>query len=558
MLLFILIALTGCGRSAPHTPSVGKPESNPDAPFRNVASEWSIEFKDQPRNAASYHLPALMGSGCAVLDFDRNGHLDLLFLAHDSLNRNVAFFSQEVEGTFTERSEKLGLQSLSGAGVAVGDANNDGWPDLYIASYGPDTLWLNESGHGFRNVTDNCGISNARWGTSACWLDFDRDGWLDLFVTNYVDYEDRACTRLGGGDPDFCTPGLFNRTADVLFRNVTGESPDGALSFVDVSNSTGISNGLSAGLGVTAMDFNGDNWIDIYVASDQHPNLLWINQQGQFTDEATIRGCDLDFQGRAQASMGIALGDFSGDGIEDLVLSHLDGESHAVYRRDAAGYCRDICRETGFATATRTSTGFGVCAVDFDFDGICEVLTVNGRVQRPGKRPLAPADFWKPYQQPCQLLKTDRRDGPWKAYDVLGGEPHLARGLAIGDLDRDGDPDAVVSTVGESVIVLRNDFVSARPGLAVRIVDPKLSGRSCPGAKISLDTDDGPLEHTFQPCQSSMSSHADELFLAMPSGSATLTLSVIWPHGDMRPERFSFARGNDAPIVIERGEGIVE
>ena len=183
-----------------------------------------------------------------------------------------------------------------------------------------------------------------------------------MFVTNYVDYQHRECTRLGGGDADFCTPGLFPPTADKLFRNLAGESSNGRPAFQDVSAVTGISQKRSAGLGVTALDWNGDQWIDIYVASDQHPNLLWINQQGAFREEAGIHGCDLDFQGRAQGSMGLAFGHFNDDGIEDLVVSNPDGESHAVYCRDDHGFCIDRCRETGILAATRPLMGFGFAA----------------------------------------------------------------------------------------------------------------------------------------------------------------------------------------------------
>ena len=166
-----------------------------------------------------------LGCGCAVLDLDRNGLLDVLFVAEDSEITNVGLFSQESQGQFIECSHAKGLQSVSGGGIAVGDANNDGWPDLYVTSRRTNSLWLNQSGIEFKNVTSTSGLTSSDWGTSACWLDYDRDGWLDLFVTNYVDYQHRECTRLGGGDADFCTPGLFPPTADKLFRNLAGIVP---------------------------------------------------------------------------------------------------------------------------------------------------------------------------------------------------------------------------------------------------------------------------------------------------------------------------------------------
>jgi enediyne biosynthesis protein E4 len=552
----LILSWTGCGGVSEPPRKRIDVVARPAAALTNVAEEWAIRFEDRPRGAAGYELSAIIGCGCAVLDFDRNGLLDVLFVAEDSDATNVALFSQESVGQFRECSEAMGLKELAGAGIAVGDMNNDGWPDLYITSGRANSLWLNKSGKEFSDVTSASGLLSSGWGTSACWLDYDRDGWLDLFVTNYVDYQHRECTRLGGGDADFCTPGLFPPTSDKLFRNSTGESPNGLPLFRDVSADTGISQKSSAGLGVTALDWNGDQWVDIYVASDQHPNLLWINQQGSFTEEAAIYGCDVDFQGRAQGSMGLALGHFNDDGIEDLVVSNLDGESHAVYCRADNGFCTDRCRETGILTATRPLTGFGIAATDFDLDGVSELLTVNGRVKRQGGKTQSKDDFWWPYQQEIQLLKATVSGGKWEAMEVAGGKTHVARGLAIGDLDRDGDPDAIISTTGEPVIVLRNDFAAVRRGIALQFVDPMLGRRSCPGVVFSVQSASGiSSSHTFQPCQSYMSSHADEFYMAMPQGEATLKLSVKWPHGEQRAEEFLITPAESGVTVIERGQG---
>lgn len=551
-LLFLF--LPGCGGSEPARKRISI-EAPPAASLTNVAEKWGIRFEDRPRGAAGYELSAIIGCGCAVLDFDRNGLLDVLFVAEDSEATSVALFRQESVGQFRECAEAMGLKELTGAGIAVGDMNNDGWPDLCITSERANSLWLNKSGKEFIDVTSASELISAGWGTSACWLDYDRDGWLDLFVTNYVDYHHRECTRLGGGDADFCTPGLFPPTSDKLFRNLTAESSNGLPLFRDVSAATGISQKSSAGLGVTALDWNGDEWVDIYVASDQHPNLLWINQQGVFREEAAIYGCDVDFQGRAQGSMGLALGHFNDDGIEDLVVSNLDGESHAVYCRADNGFCTDRCRETGILTATRPLTGFGVTATDFDLDGVSELLTANGRVKRQDGKKQSPDDFWRPYQQEIQLLKTTVSAGKWEAMEVAGGT-HVARGLAIGDLDRDGDPDAVISTTGEPVIVLRNDFAAVRRGITLKFVDPMLGRRSCPGVVFSVQSASGiPSSHTFQPCQSYMSSHAEEFYMAVPRDEATIKLSVKWPHGEQRAEEFLVTPVESGVTVIERGQG---
>lgn len=525
--------------------------------FTEVAELWGVSFTVSPRRPELYQLPDIIGSGCAILDFDRNGHLDVMLISEDSTDASAVFFSQVSSERFTECAASIGLSEASGRGIAIGDCNNDGWPDIYCTAAGEDQLWINIDGTSFKNVTAESGISNERWGTSACWFDFDRDGWLDLFVTNYVQYSKRSCTRLGGGDPDFCAPSLFGTTRDSLFRNVTEQSRDGTVKFVDVTESMGISSGRSAGLGVTATDIDGDNWIDLYVASDQHPNRLWMNRQTHFVDEATLRGCDTDFQGRAQASMGIALGDVSHDGHEDVVVSHLDAESHAVYSRGDDGLFRDLARESGIRDLTRPFTGFGVCIADFNFDGANELLTVNGRVKRQGSGVADAEDFWQPYRQPIQLIEENLVSGGRQSTELLEGRKALARGLAIGDLDRDGDPDVICSTLGEATMILRNDYDASERGFTLRFVDPQLSGRNCPGVKLTIVSNARSAHLTFQPCQSYMSTHAAELYLPICQESDTMIFDVVWPHGSTLTERFKQTVEPRSQVTLERGAGSI-
>lgn len=574
LLLACWLLAFGCQHSEPMStgPESAGPSEEPY--FRDVAADLSIRFVDAPRNREEVDLPAVMGSGCAMLDFNRDDRPDFLLLASDSTADRVALYRQNADGTFQECSADLGLDEVSGTGVAVGDANNDGWPDLYFTSVQADSLWINQDGQSFADQTAAAGIDNLRWGVAACWLDYDRDGWLDVFVTNYVDYAARPCTRLGGGDRDFCNPGLFDRTPDVLYRNVSVEA--GRLQFEDVSTRTGISAGRSAGLAVTAADLTRDGQIDLYVASDQHPNLLWVNDGGQFTEQAAARGCDVDLSGRPQASMGIALADVTGDEHEELLVAHLDGETHAVYSGQPTGLFTDECRMTGIGELTRPFTGFGIAAVDFDLDGRAEILTANGRVRRDESAEPSQQDFWKPYQQPLQLLNSDDASSGRYA-TVAAVKPStlsVARGIAVGDFDRDGGIDALVSTVGEPAIVLHNQNrrTGTHRALRLRVVDPNLGGRSCPGASLSVfpdqqaGRDEASLQllHqlTFQPCQSYGSTHLDELLIAVPVSTTNVQVDVVWPHGDVVAESFRMNLPPESSaamdVVLRRGDGVVK
>ncbi|MDG1893278.1 MAG: CRTAC1 family protein [Fuerstiella sp.] len=549
--LCLAILTCGCGthQQVPENRPSGE-ETTEEFVLTDVAMHWGIDFEDSPRHLGEFRLPAIMGSGCAVLDFDRNGLLDILLIAADSEQNNCALYSQKKIGTFVNLADELGIKQLQGTGVAVGDCNNDAWPDLYVTSDGSDSLWLNVDGSEFRNITQSSGISNQRWGVSACWVDYDRDGWLDLFVTNYVDYQHQSCTRLGGGGADFCGPHLFPLTPDLLLRNITGTN-GGHVAFADVSEASGISSGLSAGLGVTAKDFTGDGWPDIYVASDQHPNLLWVNHEGEFVNDSVLRGCDTDFKGHAQASMGLALGDIDHDGTEDLVVSHLDGEAHAVYSEDSAGFFTDRSRETGVAAPTRHATGFGISAADFNLDGRSELFTANGRVKRPDNASSS-VDFWEPYRQPLQhLMPIDRQyqDG------AVPLSTHLARGLAVGDLDRDGDPDMVISTIGERSVVLRNMRQNANRWVVLRVVDLHHGGRSCPGARLFFSSTNGDFERTFQPCQSYAGTNADEIYVGLGLNNRIHTIDIVWPDGDLTAEQFDMQNRINEIVPLIRGEG---
>jgi hypothetical protein len=452
-------------------------------------------------------------------------------------------------------------------GVAVGDVNNDGRPDVYFTSYGPDQLFLNQGNGRFIDITQASGIENLHWGSSACFVDYDRDGWLDLFVSNYLDYVDRVCTRVGGGQRDYCGPQLFSGTAAKLFRNVTGETTAGSaqealaaselrpehVRFRDVSLESGIATHKGPGLGVAAADFNGDGWPDLYVANDQTANFLWINQHnGTFVEEAIVRGCAYDAQGNGQASMGLALGDPDGDLDFDLFSTHLDGERSTLYLNQMNGQFVDATITAGLGSATLPFTGFGTAFVDLDLDGDEDLVIGNGRVKRPdvmadsGPKPPPnarppdrsmqprPADFWSPYRQHGQILLNDGacrfREMVARGDDLLSSAV-LSRGLAAGDIDNDGDVDLIINRVGARAAVLMNEGPRNGNWIRVRVVDPQLGRRDVYGATVTVVATGRQWIRCVQPGTSYQSSNDPRVHFGIGSVDRMERIEVTWPDG---------------------------
>ena len=568
----VSLVLTGCGSAEKITKTEEGTGGNEPANIMNgrhagirmtsVASEWGIVFPDGRATAGVYDDRIIVGTGCAVCDLNRDGRQDILivrpepFGEHEdaSAGSGIGVFLQDQQGKFSDASRACGFaECRGGVGVAVGDCTNDGYPDVLLTSSRGISLWINDGNGVFSDNTSETGLAHTGWAISAAWLDFDRDGWLDLFVTNYLEHQERACLSLSGGHRDFCSPLLFNPTKDSLYRNTSGDVLNAAAAsdgrrhvatraplpvFRDVTMESGIGSQTTAGMGVLAADFTGDGWTDIYVASDQRPNRLWVNQQnGSFVDQAVLRGCDGDFLGRMQASMGIALGDVTLNGNEDIIVSHLSGEFHAVYATGQEGVFTDRSRETGIGAETRPFTGFGVAALDLNFDGASEVMTANGRVMRPIGVPENSVDFWEPYREPLQILAP--RKGAYEvAYAFAESSRFVARGLAAGDLDHDGDQDVVITALGGPPIVFRNDSETAGNWISLKAVDETRGGRSCPAARFQMNVAGAKLIRTLQPCQSYASTHQDLVCIGLGDVQTIEFVDVFWPHGDLEPERF--------------------
>jgi hypothetical protein len=539
--------------------------------FEELTDVPGVDFRHACGDGGKYFMPEQLGSGLALFDYDRDGKLDLFVVqgmpaaampkdrATTRASPTSRLFRQEEYGRFRDVTSDAGLADDQpyGMGAAVGDINNDGWPDLYITKYGLDKLYLNRAGK-FEDITEAAGTLNPRWGTSAAFVDYDRDGWLDLYVTNYVDYfPSRRCSAASGRH-DFCSPIAFSDVPGKLFHNRTGQSPDGAVRFQDVSLESGIDAKPGPGLGVVVEDFSGDAWPDIYVANDQKANFLWINQRdGRFVEEAIASGAAYDRAGRPQASMGVTCGDVDGDGRGDLFMTHFSGEYSTLYRQLSTGIFEDQTIERGLG-GTIPFTGFGTALADLDLDGDPDLLVANGRVLRKEGAPEAPQDpqaFWIAYAERNQLYVNDGQ-GDFSESDpatqpFCQGE-HVARGLAIGDLDDEGDLDVVTTEVDGPARLYRN--VAPRRGhwLRVKALEPDLGGRDAYGAAVTVQIAGRTLSRTVSPAFSYASSNDPRVHFGLGTAENIVSVSVRWPNGDVE----YFAGGDaDRELKLEHGRG---
>ncbi len=551
-LLGLSLAL-GCRRASPPPPE-GPDESGP-VWFEDVTDKLGIDFTHDPGPVGPSHpLPQIIGSGVALFDFDGDGRLDLYFLNNGGpTGRPNQLFKQQKDGTFVNVSKDSGLD-FSGhcMGVAVGDVNNDGRPDVLVTLVGGVRLFLNEGGGKFKDVTREAGLDNPTWATAAAFLDFDRDGWLDLVVVNYVDFDpDSRCTATRG-KPDYCSPNAFPSVVSRLFRNLGRK--DGRVRFEDVTASSGLGKLPGPGLGVVCADFDGDGWPDVFVANDGKPNHLWINQKNcTFKEEALLRGVAVNAMGQAQSGMGVALADVDGDGMLDLFITHLTSEQHTLWKQGPRGLFRESSDEARLTSPRWRGTGFGTALIDLDCDGWPDAVVVHGRVARssdPGYAPLG--EHWGAYAERNQLLAND---GSGRFRDIspsnraLCGVPNVARGLAVGDIDGDGAPDLVLTTVGGRARVLRNVAPGRGHWLQIKASD-KSSQRDALGAELRVEAGGRRQVQVVRTADSYFSASDGVAYFGLGKAERYEEVEVAWPDGAR--ERF---RGGKANRRVELRQG---
>jgi len=571
----LVLAMVGACSPTPR-PTVPAPAPSEPPRFTEWTKAAGLNFTHLGGTDGSYYFPEVMAPGAALFDFDLDGDLDILLI--DGLPKDSGgapspatskrLFQQDDNGEFVDVTAGSGLDDPNfGMGVAIGDVNNDGFPDVYVTNAGTDQLFLNQ-GHGtFVDVTEQAGIDNLRWGTSASFVDYDRDGWLDLFVTNYVDYDPSRKCLDPRGRQDYCGPQNFQGTADKLYRNVSasgeGNESERVVRFADTSLASGIARQRGPGLGVLCADFNDDGWQDIFVANDGTANFLWINQQdGTFVDEGILWGCAYDNRGSPQASMGVALGDLDGDSKLDLFVTHLAGENNAFYAgAEEAGF-QDQVVQAGLADASFRYTGFGTVAFDVEHDGDLDLAIANGRVKRAATpdggaaRPAGPKPgFWGSYQEPNQLFLNDGQ-GHFRLLqsdtDPFVATREVSRGLVAGDLDNDGDLDLLVTNAAGPVRLYRNDAEKQGAWLSLRAVYPEFSERDAYGALITISAGGNQWTQLVNPSCGYLSSNDPRVHFGLGKIEQVDSILVRWPDGSQ--ERFEGGAVNQRR-VLRHGEG---
>jgi enediyne biosynthesis protein E4 len=542
------VAITGAA-SPPHL--FGAPQASLGFRFTDVTNAAGIHFKHNNGAYGGKLLPETLGSGCAFLDYDADGWQDILLVnsmdwpGHTRQRSTLKLYRNNRNGTFTDVTRAAGLDiEMYGMGVSIGDYNNDGFPDILITCVGQNRLFKNTGKGTFIDVTNASGLGKRQaFSTSALWFDYDRDGFLDLFVCNYVKWSterDVFCS-LDGKHKSYCTPEAYVGQTCWLFHN------RGNGTFEDVTASCGIFDSSSKSLGVAMLDFDNDGWPDLLVANDTQPNKLYRNQRnGTFKDVAVEAGIAFSTEGKARAGMGVDVGDFDNSGREGIAITNFDNEMIGLYRAEANGDLADVAVQSGVGLPSKTTLGFGCAFADCDLDGSLDLIAVNGHIDDTVRNVRNVG-----YAQAPQLFLNNGKGNFREAGAEAGGEftqPKVGRGLAVGDFDRDGDLDVLMTTNNGPAYLFRADQNSGNRSIRIKLVGTK-SNRDAIGARARIMA--GGMQQTRMVKTGSSYLSQSELPLTFGLGKRDRVerLLVEWPSG--RTEEFKDLKAGKAYQVTE-------
>ena len=509
-------------------------DAGPGFRLADVTAAAGIDFHHNSGAFGEKYLPETLGPGCAFLDYDNDGWLDILLVngmdwpGHKRRRSTPRLYRNNRNGTFTDVTRAAGLDiEMYGMGVAIADYDNDGFPDILITAIGQSRLFHNTGKGNFVDVTVRAGLGGRPgFGTSALWFDYDRDGLLDLLICNYVQWsaEHDVFCSVDGRDKSYCTPEAFHGATCWLFRN------RGNGTFEDVTAKSGIFDTTSKSLGVAMLDYDSDGWPDLLIANDTQPNKLYKNlRNGRFEDVAVQAGVAFSEDGKARAGMGVDVADFDNSGAAGIAITNFDDEMMALYSPGRGGVYSDVALKTGVGRVSRRSLGFGCMFADPDLDGRLDLVAVNGHIDETVRNISGNHGYAQPPHLFLNTGKTGFRD---VANQVGGGfaAAKVARGLAMGDFDNDGDQDILLTTNEGPAFLYRTDVINGNHALQLRLRGVK-SNRDAIGAMVRVTTPDGTQSRMVKTGSSYLSQ--SELLLTFGLGRREVVdrVSVEWPSG---------------------------
>jgi enediyne biosynthesis protein E4 len=541
----------------------GNRPAKAEQPFFSIVSPLSsgITWRHSSGRSKSSYLPETTGAGCAFFDYDNDGWMDIYLVNSGKCDffdpnpplRN-ALYKNNRDGTFTDVTEQAGLQGGGyGMGVAVGDFDGDGLPDLYVTQYGRSILYHNQGDGKFTDVTEKAGVAAPGWSSSAVWFDYDNDGRLDLFVCRFVDFSKEKnlfCGNPATGEGHYCIPRVYSPMPSWLFHN------NGDGTFTDVSKESGIADHLGKAWGVVGTDINNDGRMDLFVANDTVANFLFANRgHGKFEETGLEAGVAYDEGGRPRSGMGVDSADYDQDGWVDLFVANVDHERYSIYHNSHDGSFKDEAALTGIGTATFLMSGWGLKFFDFDNDGNLDLFIANGHPDDTVQERFQDI----PYKMPPLLFRNTggNFEHTFENVSAMGGpafeRPSASRGLAIGDFDNDGAVDVLVAVNDGAPLLLRNVATAGNHWLGIRLIGRK-ANRDATGALITYQAGDL-KRHVFKVAGGSyLSSHDPRVVLGIGPRTQMDWVEVKWPLPSGLVERFA-RLPLDRYITLEEGTG---
>jgi hypothetical protein len=513
------------------------------AVFEEVpASVSGITWRHENAMSPERYLPETVGAGCAFLDYDNDGWMDIYLVNSGPCDfykpgpgvRN-ALYKNNRDGTFTDVTEKAGVAGNTfGMGVAVGDYDNDGLPDIFVTSYGRCILYHNNGNGTFTDVTEKAGVAAPGWTTSAVWFDYDNDGRLDLFVCSFVEFgvgKHVFCGDNKLGKHYYCIPRMFKPTPSLLFHN------NGNGTFTDVSPGTDIQKALGKGLGVVTTDVNDDGLMDLFVANDTVQNFLFMNRgKGKWDEIALSAEVGFSANGQPRSGMGVDAADFDGDGRQDLFVANVDQEMFSLYHNDGNEFFSDVAHANEVARSTRMLSGWGLKFFDYDNDGLVDLLLANGHPDDMVENYSSQVKYKEP------LLLFHNTGGKLSNISAEAGGPFMrsfpARGLAVGDFNNDGRLDAIISNNGEAPLLLRNESGRQNHWLGLSLQGVNCN-RDAVGARITWSAGGVKRSRLKNNGGSYLSSHDPREVLGLGPSTRVDWIEIKWPLPSGKTERFT-------------------